>query len=162
MRKYLRAGFIGVVAVAAIGCASARLEVLRPLPAPENRVALRLEGTPDSRLTDDQRARYQSLLTSRLSEKGVSVVASQSDAHTAKGTVTRYNRGSRALRYFIGFGAGRGTLDSNWDVIDAKGDVLGQCRIKGNITIGIFGGNYDDVLEKSADRLAEFLKGKTR
>jgi hypothetical protein len=76
--------------------------------------------------------------------------------------VTKYNRGSRALRYFIGFGAGRGTLDSNWDVVDTKGDVLGACRIRGNITIGIFGGNYDDVLEKSGDRLAEFLSGKAR
>ena len=162
MGNHIRTVFVGVVAVATVGCASARLEVLRPLPAPERRVALRLEGAPGSKLTDDQRDRYQSLLTSRLSEKGVTVIAAQPDAHLAKGMVDKYNRGSRALRYFIGFGAGRGTLDSHWDVIDQKGDVLGACRIKGNITLGVFGGNFDDVLEKSGDRLAEFLSGSTR
>jgi hypothetical protein len=47
-------------------------------------------------------------------------------------------------------------------VLDQTGDVLGACRIRGSIAMGIFGGNFDDVLEKSGDRLAEFLSGMAR
>jgi Domain of unknown function (DUF4410) len=153
---------VGVTIVASVGCAKARLEVLRPLPEPERRIALRLEGAPESQVPEEQRSRYQSLLTSRLSEKGITVVAGQSDAHLAKGTIYKLNRGSRALRYLVGFGAGAGSLDSGFDVLDPKGEVIGACRIKGSVIMGIFGGNYDDVLEKSGDRLSEFLSGKPR
>ena len=110
MSNQMRVLMFGFMGMAAVGCASARLEVLRPLATPERRVALRLEGAPESKLSESERARYQSLLTSRLAEKGITVVAGQADTQTAKGNVTKYDRGNRALRYLIGFGAGRGTL----------------------------------------------------
>ena len=73
------------------------------------------------------------------------------------GDVERYQPGIRALRYFIGFGAGRGRFASKWVVKDPTGSELGTCRVDGSITMGVFGGSYDDVLEKAGDRLAEFL-----
>lgn len=162
MKDLVRTAMPAILILGMIGCASARLEIVRPLPAPEQRVVLRLEGAPESRMTEEQRGRYQSLLTSRLSEKGITVVAAQPDAHAAKGTVTKYDPGSRALRYLIGFGAGRGSLETRWDVLDQAGGVAGACRITGSVVMGVFGGSFDDVLEKSADRLGAFLKGETK
>ena len=162
MNKQIRCVLLVMMTLGTIGCASARLQILSPLPAPERHVALRLYEATDSKMTGEQRGRYQSLLTSRLSEKGVTVVGGQSYARTAMGTVTTFNPGSRVLRYMIGFGAGRGTLDSRWNVVDQTDAVVGACRIKGSIAMGVFGGSFDDVLEKSGDRLAEFLTGEAK
>ena len=66
----------------------------------------------------------------------------------------------RFRRWFFGFGSGKGKLQSSWSVVDDAGDQIGACRIDGSVSMGMFGGHFDRVLEQVGDRLGEFLKGK--
>ena len=71
----------------------------------------------------------------------------ETDAATAPtiqlvGTVTKYKPGSRAKRYFIGFGAGQTKVVAHVNFIDkATGNVLYERDVDGKIAIGIFGGD---------------------
>ena len=78
---------------------------------------------------------------------------------TAVGTVFECHPGSQALRFWIGFGAGRGRLSSHWQIVDAEGRILGACQIKGSVSFGLTGGSFDSVLEEAGEELADFLKG---
>jgi hypothetical protein len=76
------------------------------------------------------------------------------------GKIVKFKPGSRSLRYFIGFGAGRGSIDTTWEVRDESERPIGVCQIIGSITMGVFGGNFNDVLQKVGDRLGECLLGE--
>ena len=140
-----------------VGCASANLTVVKPLAAPLHEASLTVE--PTAQMTAEQQSRLRTLLTTSLSEAGVTVRSSEVGRSELAGQVVEYRPGNRALRYFIGFGAGKGRFGSNWRVVDGSGEEVGSCRIDGSIVMGGFGGSYDDVLEKVGQRLGEFLGG---
>jgi len=108
-------------------------------------------------MPEEQQSRLRSTVTTSLVDGDVSVVAKGEGASALLGDIELYQPGNRALRYFIGFGAGRGRFESNWVVKDPAGTEIGSCRVEGGIVMGVFGGSYDGVLEKVGDRLAEFL-----
>lgn len=57
------------------------------------------------------------------------------------GEITQYNKGSRAARYIIGFGAGRTKLVAEVSVIDAEtGNILIKKKMDGHVYGGFFGG----------------------
>jgi hypothetical protein len=156
-----RIGFFAVATSLLVGCASAKLMVIRPLEAPVGKVSLALHPPASGSMTAEDSSRLRSTLTTSLVDGLVSVVPKEdAGASALLGDVELYQPGSRALRYFIGFGAGRGKFESKWIVNDSSGSELGACQIDGSITMGVFGGSYDDVLEKVGDRLAEFLLDK--
>lgn len=151
-------GFLAVCLVAALtGCATAKLHVIQPVNPPSHEVTLSVKSSTPV-VSDEQLSTFRTLLTTKLAEEGVSVVPAAGPSTCAvEGTVDRYERGSRALRYFIGFGAGAGKFDSSWQVKDASGNEIGQCRIDGSVSFGAFGGNYEDVLDRVGSRLAGCL-----
>ena len=148
-----------LVWILSFGCASAKLTVIHPLPAPESRVTLSIEES--SQIHSEQLSGLRTILTTRLKQGGVSVVGGRPpDVHDLSAELTEYDPGSRALRYWIGLGAGRGSLDTTWTVRDESSEPIGVCQIIGSITMGVFGGNWDDVLVKVGDLLAQCLTGE--
>jgi hypothetical protein len=73
---------------------------------------------------------------------------------------TEVDKGNRALRYFVGFGAGSGVMAITATVSDAKGHPLGSRELKGVQTIGVFGGSFDSAIEMAADETADFAAEK--
>lgn len=67
-------------------------------------------------------------------------------------TIIDLEPGSRAARYFVGFGAGSG-------LIAAKVDVAGHgsFRMNGKITGGAWGGNFVGVMEELGESIADHL-----
>jgi hypothetical protein len=134
------------------------LTVVQALSPPESRVTLSIEEAPQ--IDPEQLSSLRTILTTQLKRGGVTVVAGdQPDVHDVGGELTEYDPGSRALRYWIGFGAGRGSLDTTWTVRDDESKAIGVCQIVGSITMGTFGGNWDDVLIKVGKLLAQCLAG---
>jgi len=149
-----------IVAMLTVGCASANLTVVRPLASPARQISLEVKSATDAAMTSEQESRLRTLLTSSLGESGVTVKPKSPDIGVFDGEIQRYSPGNRALRYFFGFvGAGRGSFQSTWRVVDSTGQEVGSCRVDGSIVMGAFGGSYDDVLEKVGERLGEFLAG---
>ena len=153
-----RAAFVIVCAFISFGCASAKLTVIKPLPSPEEKITLSIEQSPQ--ITPDQMSGFRTILASQLRRSGVSVVSGDPpDVHDVTGEVAKFKPGIRALRYLIGFGAGRGSLDTTWTVRNGSSEPIGICQIVGSIAMGVFGGNWNDVLEKVGDRLGQCLQG---
>lgn len=66
--------------------------------------------------------------------------------------------GSRALRYIVGFGAGKGRISSTLTVKDAASGVVKYRSSKDSmLAMGLFGGSMEPVVrENIADLLAEY------
>jgi len=69
------------------------------------------------------------------------------------------NYGNKALRYFVGYGAGKGTIHSDLKVIDkATGKIKFHADSKSELKIGAFGGDMKKVIKKNIDILLNKYK----
>ena len=140
------------------GCASASTTIIQPMQSLPKAISLSVDPEPGVSMSEEQKSRLRSILTTALRDGGVALVPAGNAQ--ANGSVERYQPGIRALRYLVGFGAGRGRFESTWRVSDESGETIGQCEIEGGIAMGVFGGSFDSVLEKVGKELAEFLRGE--
>jgi len=75
------------------------------------------------------------------------------------GMVVKFKEGSRAKRYFIGFGAGKSKVIANVKYIDAETDkVLVEHTSDGDVFMGIFGGDSGGAKSELAEDIAKFAK----
>jgi hypothetical protein len=73
-----------------------------------------------------------------------------------KGTLLSYEKGSRAKRYFIGFGAGKAYSTVKCTFIDkSTGEQVLEATFDGELSIGVFGGEakraYEGVVKAIVD-----------
>jgi hypothetical protein len=77
------------------------------------------------------------------------------------GTVTRYQKGSQAKRYLVGFGAGATVIDAHIKCYDAATkEVLLERDVDGKVVIGIMGGKSEGANNGLAKEIAKDLKEK--
>ena len=69
-----------------------------------------------------------------------------------QGRFTILNPGSKAKRYFAGFGAGREVLEIKGVLKDASGTVLVEFRQKRLSVMGVFGGDYQKKMAAGMKR----------
>ena len=75
------------------------------------------------------------------------------------GKVTKFNAGSRAKRYFIGFGAGKTKVVAHIKLTDrATGKVLFEKDVDGEVTGGLFGGESRNATRGLANDVAKVIK----
>jgi uncharacterized protein DUF4410 len=75
------------------------------------------------------------------------------------GAVTKYQAGSRAKRYFIGFGAGKTKIVAHVKFVDkATGNALFEKDVDGKVVIGIFGGDSKTSFRDVGKEVAEVAK----
>ena len=77
------------------------------------------------------------------------------NAIVLEGRFTTLNPGSRAKRYFGGFGAGRLVLEIEGVVKDASGTVLARFRQERISVMGGGGGNYQKKMESGVKRFGQ-------
>ena len=64
--------------------------------------------------------------------------------------ILNYDEGNRALRYFIGFGAGQANTIIHTKVINDNNVTIGEFGVEAVLRGGIFGGNDKKMLVSSA------------
>jgi hypothetical protein len=75
------------------------------------------------------------------------------------GTVTRFQPGSRAERYLVGFGAGSTQVFGHLHFLDrGSAAELSSADIRGRVQVGLFGGSSMDVANDFAHRVGETAK----
>ncbi|MCP3956752.1 MAG: DUF4410 domain-containing protein [bacterium] len=72
-----------------------------------------------------------------------------------EGRFTIMDPGSKAKRYWAGFGAGKGRTEIEGTVKDASGNVLAKFRHKRLIVMGVGGGDYVKKMRADCRRLGE-------
>jgi len=63
--------------------------------------------------------------------------------------------GSRALRYFVGFGAGAGSVSIDIELKDAQGATLYAAKSTADLKVGLFGGDMSQI---SRDAIAKAVR----
>ena len=124
-----------------------------------------LNDEEDKKLAAEMPPFFQAELVRRLRESGLFariVNASETEfksgsekALRLEGEITRLAPGSRALRYFVGFGAGRSKAQAELRFVDAEsGQVVLVVADRRAAAYGVFGGDSRDHLRESFDDMA--------
>jgi len=124
-----------------------------------------LNDDEDKKLAAEMPPYFQAELVRRLRESGLFariVNASETEfkpgsekALRLEGEITRLAPGSRALRYFVGFGAGRSKAQAELRFVDAEsGQAVLVVADRRAAAYGVFGGDSRDHLRESFDDMA--------
>jgi len=105
-----------------------------------------------------RRLRESGLFTRVVNASEVAYTPGSEKALVLEGEITRLAPGSRALRYFVGFGAGRSKAQAETRFVDAQSSqpvlVIADRRVA---AYGIFGGDSREHLRESFDDMARDL-----
>jgi len=122
----------------------------------------------DRKLAAEMPRFFQSELVRRLRESGLfaTVINASETQYTPsadkalmlEGEIVRLAPGSRALRYFVGFGAGRSKAQTEVRFVDSQsGAVVLVTADRRVAAYGVFGGDSRDHLRESFDDMARDL-----
>lgn len=76
-----------------------------------------------------------------------------------QGSVVSYEKGSRAKRYFIGFGAGKAYCTIQAVFIDkATGEELSRTNFDGELAMGLFGGDVDEAVDGVVRAFIDYMQ----
>ncbi len=100
-------------------------------------------------------------LVDALKEAGFMDVRSSDGTAAAPGSVvvrgafTMLDPGSKAKRYWAGFGAGKGSIEVEGRVESAEGEILARFRQKRLTVMGIAGGDYEKKMSSDCRSIGE-------
>lgn len=76
-----------------------------------------------------------------------------------QGTIIRYEEGSRAMRYWIGLGAGKAHCTIQVIFINKEtGEELSRTNFDGILVMGVFGGDSDSAVDSVVDAFIAYMK----
>ena len=142
---------LSLAALLSVGCASSDKS---RAATPRKPLAV-VEGTHQPGMTPKFRECFRAKLDEMLYGEEGSFTRAEKGS-TLRWEATRIDPGSRALRYFVGFGAGKGTFNVRASLADAKGRALTSSEVEGDQVMGVYGGSYDSAIEEAAENVAEF------
>jgi hypothetical protein len=159
----------------AAGCGSSRYTVIEP-PKESVRDFKILEIRDfSSNLQDEDSVRLASQFADRLHkavmedrqehpgesifEQVVRGNAATGDVLVLDGTIISFEKGSRAKRYFIGFGAGKAfcTIQSTF-TNKTTGRELLKTNFDGELSMSFFGGSADEAVDAVVDAYIDYLR----
>ena len=76
-----------------------------------------------------------------------------------QGTITSYDEGSRAKRYWIGLGAGKAYCTIQIIFINkATGEELSRTNFEGKLYMGLYGGDSIEAVDAVVDAFIDYMK----
>lgn len=115
------------------------------------------EGTHAFEFTLNYRQTFEKKLNEMLYGKD-GVFVKSTAGNVLHWEVVKADPGSRALRYFVGFGAGKGIFLVRTDLMDRKGKMIAGEDEEGDQVMGVAGGSYDSAIEEAAEKVARFAE----
>lgn len=166
MDKPLRMFAMFAVAVFALGLSACGAVHSRVITPPDNIVVLKQvtllpvevvsqEQNPDALSLN---AQWKTMATDELQSLLVSKnIAASSNGQATVGCRIEVTYGNRALRYFVGFGAGAGHMRVIIELKDTMGAVRYAANSEADLSIGGFGGDMSQVARKTIEAAVKEL-----
>lgn len=155
--KFFEAAAALAAAIALTACASGTTTVLAPpQPAAQTTYStLRLESGADTvTIPADARAHFEKRLNEYLFAANSGFTPG--DGLTLRYRFIQFDEGSRALRYLLGFGAGKGKMTAEVVFLDKEQKELAKINVEGEINMGFFGGDFDEAISRAARQVADY------
>lgn len=175
MTTRLTALMLVAFACLATGCGSSRYTVIEP-PSESIRDFRTLEIRDfTSNLSDADSLRlaeqfadrlYKAIQEDRRAHPGESIfeqvvrgTAATGEVLVLNGTILSFEKGSRAKRYFIGFGAGKAfcTIQSTFTNKTTGSEVL-KTNFDGELSMSFFGGSADEAVDAVVAAYIDYLR----
>jgi hypothetical protein len=139
------------------GCITTATTVERHKPSQTFQVvsAETSEQTTALAVPTDVHARFQQFFDEELYSRGGFQRGPQLKI---KWQFAEFDAGSRALRYFVGFGAGKGKITVHAMFLDERGHEIAAVDGFGTVVMGAFGGSYDSALRECAYEITKYAK----
>ena len=163
-------GFLFLVS----GCASSHYSVLEPLSHSVTNYRVLEIVNFKSNLKDEDSIDLADRFADQLSEaiikertlhlgesifeEVVRATEDEEDVLVLNGTIISFEKGSRAARYFIGFGAGKTycTIQALFTNKATGAEVL-KTNFDGELTMGIFGGSPEEAVDAVVDAFIDYF-----
>ena len=163
-RDYAKYALIGTVAIFFAACTSARYTILEPASQPltdydvleihdftsslTDKDSIALAGQFADRLhTALMEDRTERPADDRVFDQILRRNADRGRVLMLDGKVISFEKGSRAARYFVGFGAGKAYCTIQATFTDkATGEVVLKANFDGELGMGFFGGSPDEAV----------------
>jgi hypothetical protein len=146
---------VGVVLLLT-GCGTARTLVLEPVnsSARFSRVEL-VENNANVQVPAEVTTKFRSVVEKGLYEKSA---FTRGEDMRILYTFVSHNPGSQFQRWFWGGigNAGEGSVAVTVKYVDAKGTELAKTQVEGRIGSGMFGGSYDEAIQKAGEEIVKF------
>jgi hypothetical protein len=156
LKSFLLAG----IAIFCIGCGTAKTIVLEPVctiqPFESATVDIHRDDNTIN-VPEKVQAKFEQLLAKRLYKNDL---ISKGKDLTLKYRFVQYNEGSRLARYMTGGigSTGESSLTIFVDYVDSQGNVIGKIQTEGRIDSGLFGGSFEEAMEKAADDIVDYTQ----
>ena len=112
--------------------------------------------------TMDAQSKFNERYLAQVQEDFKPLLVSDSDKSISgktlliRGSLVQLDPGSKAARYFVGFGAGHATVGIKCELVDAKsGTVLVEMTQARAGSGGMFGGGYNKLLRELTEEVAD-------
>ena len=170
MKKYY---VLILIVLLAAGCAASRTQVLEPKKAGfenysileitdlKNNIGPQVPAELMRRVPDEIGEKVRALNLFQAVNRVPAVTEAAPDTNTLilEGAIIEYEPGSRALRYFVGFGAGKAFATVQLRAIDkATKEEIFRGNIAAEQSMGIFGGSFDEVIQKLVEESVECIQ----
>ncbi|MBP6013816.1 MAG: DUF4410 domain-containing protein [Alphaproteobacteria bacterium] len=157
--RILKSIFVLVLAAAISACASGATTVLSP-PTIATTAAyktLKIEsGTDTVSIPADARAHFETRLNEYLLTAKPPTKFTPGSDLTLRYRFIQFDEGSRALRYLVGLGAGKGKMTAEVVFLDAQSKEVAKIHVEGEISMGFFGGDFDMAISQAARQVADY------
>jgi hypothetical protein len=162
-----------LIVLLVVGCAASRTQVLEPKKAGfenysvleitdlKNNIGPQVPAEVIRRVPDAiaEKARALNLFQVVNRVPSVTEATPEKNALILEGTIIEYEPGSRALRYFVGFGAGKAFATVQLRAIDkSTNEEIFRGNIGAEQSMGVFGGSFDEVIQKLVDECIECIQ----
>lgn len=146
--------------LAAFGCATGSTHVVQAPSVKTLAASARLvEDSSGVPVPGGVRDQFRAALASQLYRDRV---FAEGPELTVKWKFVAFDEGNQALRYFVGFGAGKGSLVVQASFCDRSGKVLATILSQGDISMGAFGGTFDTAVQGCAREIAMYAAANFR
>ena len=149
---------VALIAAAALSaCASSNMTVVAPAEITQGATynTVRIEaGTDAVAVKQSGRNTFERELKNYLYSKGSGFTPG--DALTIRYRFLTYDEGDQMQRWASSGLIGKGELNLEAVFLDKQQHELGKIAIDGSLSIGLLGGDFNDVIDKAAKNLADY------
>ena len=154
-RAWMLAAILAALTLSA--CATGTTTVVAPAQVGQGATypTLKLESATDTVTVPPQaRTHFDARLNEYLYAKDSGFTPG--DSLIVRYRFIQFDEGSRALRYLLGFGAGKGTMTVEVIFLDKSQKELAKINVGGEISMGVFGGDFDEAISRAAKEVATY------
>lgn len=147
------------IAAALSACATATTTVLAPASTAQAHTfsTIQIQSNGDTvTVPPEARAHFEKRLNEYLFAQNSRF--KQGDDLTIRYRFIQFDEGSRALRYIVGFGAGKGTMTVEVTFLDKQQKELAKINVGGELNMGFFGGDFDEAISRAAREAADYAQ----